>query len=397
MSRSLETLDMVIRGPADATLLSAKSLTARPAGPTTARIASLVMEASAESVEETRPAASLGREATLTMEESMSSSSSRVGGWMLSRLEWQEEREERSSAEVAAREPPSARRTASGTAEPSLAEREWRHWRAGERGSSGTLGRRGAGGGAREREGRESSIREGGWVSAIREGGPCASEQESEREKARATSPASERPDCVREGRPREETRDWVRVASISSSATRLGSSSFTSITSLTSWLEGRERGLSLSSGMATPGTILEPRGDLLPLRPLRLAALRSLASPPPAGDLDLDFLDLPARSKCSDLDLGMAELMQSASRSSSSWPVLSRLSTEREEREELKPLDSAARAGSAASEAPVEEPELPDLGRRVRSGRPDPAPPSGRINRALGRPPSLSRVTTFN
>ena len=64
-----------------------------------------------------------------------------------------------------------------------------------------------------------------------------------------------------------------------------------------------------------------------------------------------------------------MAELMQSAKRSSSSCPVLSRLSMERSEREELKLLlafgskvfPPIAR-WSAVSDAPVEDPELPDL-----------------------------------
>ena len=68
----------------------------------------------------------------------------------------------------------------------------------------------------------------------------------------------------------------------------------------------------------------------------------------------------------CSDLDLGMAELMQSAKRSSSSCPVLSRLSMERSEREELKLLLTFGSfpplARSVTSDAPVEEPELPDL-----------------------------------
>ena len=89
----------------------------------------------------------------------------------------------------------------------------------------------------------------------------------------------------------------------------------------------------------------------------------------PGLGDFLLLLLDLPERSKCSDLDLGMAELMQSAKRSSSSCPVLSRLSMERSEREELKLLlafgskvfPPIAR-WSAVSDAPVEDPELPDL-----------------------------------
>ena len=88
----------------------------------------------------------------------------------------------------------------------------------------------------------------------------------------------------------------------------------------------------------------------------------------PGEGDFLLLLLDLPERSKCSDLDLGMAELMQSAKRSSSSCPVLSRLSMERSEREELKLLFAFGSkvfppiARSAVSDAPVEDPELPDL-----------------------------------
>ena len=83
-------------------------------------------------------------------------------------------------------------------------------------------------------------------------------------------------------------------------------------------------------------------------------------------ADFLLLLFDLPERSKCSDLDLGMAELMQSAKRSSSSCPVLSRLSMERSEREELKLLLTFGSfpplARSVTSDAPVEDPELPDL-----------------------------------
>ena len=141
----------------------------------------------------------------------------------------------------------------------------------------------------------------------------------------------------------------------------------------------------------------LDPLGDLLLLRDFKLDELLSLLNiasellslliiiAPEEADFSLlitsllfaglaDFLlllfDLPERSKCSDLDLGMAELMQSANRSSSSCPVLSRLSMERSEREELKLLfaffasnDFGARP--AVSDAPVEDPELPDLGKR--------------------------------
>ena len=140
----------------------------------------------------------------------------------------------------------------------------------------------------------------------------------------------------------------------------------------------------------------LDPLGDLLLLRDFKLDELLSLLNiaselfslliiiAPEEADFSLlitsllfaglaDFLlllfDLPERSKCSDLDLGMAELMQSANRSSSSCPVLSRLSMERSEREELKLLfaffasnDFGARP--AVSDAPVEDPELPDLGK---------------------------------
>ena len=110
----------------------------------------------------------------------------------------------------------------------------------------------------------------------------------------------------------------------------------------------------------------LDPLGDLLLLRDFKLDELLSLLNiasellslliiiAPEEADFSLlitsllfaglaDFLlllfNLPDRSKCSDLDLGMAELMQSASRSSSSCPVLSRLSMERPDREELKLL----------------------------------------------------------
>ena len=140
----------------------------------------------------------------------------------------------------------------------------------------------------------------------------------------------------------------------------------------------------------------LDPLGGLLLLRDFKLDELLSLLNiasellslliiiAPEEADFSLlitsllfaglaDFLlllfDLPERSKCSDLDLGMAELMQSANRSSSSCPVLSRLSMERSEREELKLLfaffasnDFGARP--AVSDAPVEDPELPDLGK---------------------------------
>ena len=142
----------------------------------------------------------------------------------------------------------------------------------------------------------------------------------------------------------------------------------------------------------------LDPLGDLLLLRDFKLDELLSLLNiaselfslliiiAPEEADFSLlitsllfaglaDFLlllfDLPERSKCSDLDLGMAELMQSANRSSSSCPVLSRLSIERSEREELKLLfaffasnDFGARP--AVSDAPVEDPELPDLGKET-------------------------------
>ena len=100
-------------------------------------IASLVIDAEAESVDPTLAAktapASLGKEATERRDQSMSSSSSRVGGWMLSRLEWHDEMEERSSADVfpTARSP-RARRTATGTLLPSLPESVCRHWRDGE-------------------------------------------------------------------------------------------------------------------------------------------------------------------------------------------------------------------------------------------------------------------------
>ena len=110
----------------------------------------------------------------------------------------------------------------------------------------------------------------------------------------------------------------------------------------------------------------LDPLGDLLLLRDFKLDELLSLLNiaselfslliiiAPEEADFSLlinsllfaglaDFLlllfDLPERSKCSDLDLGMAELIQSANRSSSSCPVLSRLSIERSEREELKDM----------------------------------------------------------
>ena len=131
MARSTETLDCVRCG-AEMIELSWKSLTAFPAGTTMSRIASLVMDADAESVDPPlatrRAPASLGREATERREQSMSSSSSRVGGWMLSRLEWQEEMEERSSAEtLPTARSPSARRTATGTLLPSLPESVWRH------------------------------------------------------------------------------------------------------------------------------------------------------------------------------------------------------------------------------------------------------------------------------
>ena len=99
----------------------------------------------------------------------------------------------------------------------------------------------------------------------------------------------------------------------------------------------------------------------------LHIASLLLLLIPG-LGDFLLLLLDLPERSKCSDLDLGMAELMQSARRSSSSCPVLSKLSIERSEREELKLLFTFGSklfppvARSAVSDAPVEDPELPDL-----------------------------------
>ena len=139
-----------------------------------------------------------------------------------------------------------------------------------------------------------------------------------------------------------------------------------------------------------------DPLGDLLLLRDFRLDPLLSrlnmfselfslliiIIAPeeadfsfvidslllPGLADFLLLLLDLPERSKCSDLDLGMAELMQSAKRSSSSCPVLSRLSMERSEREELKLLLTFGSelfpplARSVTSDAPVEEPELPDL-----------------------------------
>ena len=95
---------------------------------------------------------------------------------------------------------------------------------------------------------------------------------------------------------------------------------------------------------------------------------IASLLLLPGLGDFLLLLLDLPERSKCSDLDLGIAELMQSANRSSSSCPVLSKLSIERSEREELKLLFTFGSklfppvARSAVSDAPVEDPELPDL-----------------------------------
>merc|ERR1719193_821810 len=142
---------------------------------------------------------------------------------------------------------------------------------------------------------------------------------------------------------------------------------SFTSNTSLISWLPGRDLGFSLNSGMTTPGIRRDPLGDLLLLRDFKLEPLFSLLNMcsalfslliiiapedadfslhiasllllPGLGDFLLLLFDLPERSKCSDLDLGMAELMQSANRSSSSCPVLSRLSMERSEREELKLL----------------------------------------------------------
>ena len=152
-----------------------------------------------------------------------------------------------------------------------------------------------------------------------------------------------------------------------------------------------------LEKPLTTPGMSRDPLGDLLLLRDFKLDELLSLLNiaselfslliiiAPEEADFSLlitsllfaglaDFLlllfDLPERSKCSDLDLGMAELMQSANRSSSSCPVLSRLSIERSEREELKLLfaffasnDFGARP--AVSDAPVEDPELPDLGKR--------------------------------
>ena len=139
----------------------------------------------------------------------------------------------------------------------------------------------------------------------------------------------------------------------------------------------------------------LDPLGGLLLLRDFKLDELLSLLNiasellslliiiAPEEADFSLlitsllfaglaDFLlllfDLPERSKCSDLDLGMAELMQSAKRSSSSCPVFSKLSIERSEREELKLLFTFGSklfppvARSAVSDAPVEDPELPDL-----------------------------------
>ena len=129
----------------------------------------------------------------------------------------------------------------------------------------------------------------------------------------------------------------------------------------------------------ATSCTLVTKEGEVVEVQ-AHLLSLLSIIAPeeadfslliaslllPGLGDFLLLLLDLPERSKCSDLDLGMAELMQSAKRSSSSCPVLSRLSMERSEREELKLLLTFGSfpplARSVTSDAPVEDPELPDL-----------------------------------
>ena len=106
--------------------------------------------------------------ATLSMELSMSRSSRMEGGAMLSMLEWQEEREERSSEERdPSPEPPSALLTARGTLEPSFPLRVWRQGSC--RGSSRSF----TAGSLPSfllrltlRLGRLSSIREGGPISA---------------------------------------------------------------------------------------------------------------------------------------------------------------------------------------------------------------------------------------
>ena len=93
--------------------------------------------------------------------------------------------------------------------------------------------------------------------------------------------------------------------------------------------------GLSFKPGMAKPGVRPEFMGDLELLRQNSLSELFDFSL---CGDF-FDFLDFPERSKCSDLDLGIAEEMQSASKSSSSGFVLLRDSMERELSEELKDL----------------------------------------------------------
>ena len=80
---------------------------------------------------------------------------------------------------------------------------------------------------------------------------------------------------------------------------------------------------------MNVPGMTLEFRGLFELVRLRDFSALLAFSR---RGDFRLR-LPLPARSKCSDFDLGMAEEMQRASRSSSS---LSRDSTDSEESEEL-------------------------------------------------------------
>ena len=138
---------------------------------------------------------------------------------------------------------------------------------------------------------------------------------------------------------------------------------------SLLRTLGGESFGLNLKPGIARPGVYLEFFGDF----ELLLTSLSELFDFSLWGDF-FDFLLLPERSKCSDFDLGIAEEIQSASKSSSSGLVLLRDSMERELSEELKDLslfcvDSHATlvfSGSlfefCFSEAPVEEPELADL-----------------------------------
>ena len=131
----------------------------------------------------------------------------------------------------------------------------------------------------------------------------------------------------------------------------------------------GDNFGLNFKPGIASPGVNLEFLGDL----ELQLTSLSELLDFSLWGDF-FDFLDLPERSKCSDFDLGIAEEIQSASKSSSSGLVLLRDSMERELSEELKDLSLLCEDSHATfvfsgslfeicfSEAPVEDPELADL-----------------------------------